>query len=370
MQKAPEKHVLEKPLIIPIFIMNSGCPQLCIFCNEKIAAGNFAPEVTKAFFDSEVASYLCWNKDKIRSVEIAFYGGSFTNLDSDYQKRLLIWANTYIQKGQVSSIRISTRPDFIDDDQLKFLYSYGVRTIEIGAQSFNDEVLRKSCRGHDARATVEAMKRLKQQGFATGLHLMAGLPLETREMFMESIEKTIELHPDTVRIHPVLVFKDTALADEYRAGRYQPLSLDEAVKWCCLAREKLVPAGIRIIRFGLQMTPEMSQEGAVLAGPLHPAFGSLVYSAVFYTAITQLLKNVPPNIREFRFSVSKHDLSNFHGLGGRNIEAIKKLYPEAHIVIDSDHHVPPGNISLTTETGENYSIDIPGIAKAMENVCA
>ncbi|HQP25861.1 MAG TPA: hypothetical protein PLP16_11885, partial [Smithellaceae bacterium] len=119
MQKAPEKHVLEKPLIIPIFIMNSGCPQLCIFCNEKIAAGNFAPEVTKAFFDSEVASYLCWNKDKIRSVEIAFYGGSFTNLDADYQKRLLTWADTYIQKGQVSSIRISTRPDFIDDDQLK-----------------------------------------------------------------------------------------------------------------------------------------------------------------------------------------------------------------------------------------------------------
>lgn len=361
MQKTPEKQMSEKSLIIPIFIMNSGCPQRCIFCNEKIAAGNYAPEVIKSFFDGEVASYLRWNKDKMRRVEIAFYGGNFTGLEPEYQKRLLSWANTYIQKGQVSSIRISTRPDYIDDDRLKFLYSSGVRTIEIGAQSFNEDVLRKACRGHDARATVEAMKLLKQHGFATGLHLMAGLPLETREMFMETIENTIKLHPDTVRIHPVLVFKDTALADEYRAGRYQPLSLDEAVQWCCLAREKLIPAGIRIIRFGLQMTPEMSQKGAVLAGPLHPAFGSLVYSAVFYEATLQLLKNVPQHIREFRFRVSKHDVSNFQGLGNRNVEAIKKLYPDAHIVIDSDLDVPPGNISLSTEAGETYSLDIPGI---------
>lgn len=361
MQKTPEKHLLEKSLIIPIFIMNSGCPQRCSFCNEKIAAGNYAPEVIKSFFDGEVASYLRWNKDKMRRVEIAFYGGNFTGLEPEYQKRLLSWAGAYIAKGQVSSIRISTRPDYIDDDQLKFLYSCGVRTIEIGAQSFNEEVLRKACRGHDARATVEAMKLLKKHGFSTGLHLMAGLPLETREMFMETIEKTIELHPDTVRIHPVLVFKDTALADEYRAGGYQPLSLDEAVQWCCLAREKLIPAGIRIIRFGLQMTPEMSQKGAVLAGPLHPAFGSLVYSAVFYAATLQLLKNVPPHIREFRFRVSKHDVSNFQGLGNRNVEAIKTLYPDAHIVIDSNLDVPPGNISLNTEAGETYSLDIPGI---------
>src|SRR5659263_576347 len=89
MQTTPECGQSAKPLIIPIFIMNSGCPQHCIFCNEKIAAGNYAPEVIKSFFDGEVASYLRWNKDKMRRVEIAFYGGSFTGLEPEYQKRLL-----------------------------------------------------------------------------------------------------------------------------------------------------------------------------------------------------------------------------------------------------------------------------------------
>ncbi len=341
--------------------MNGGCPQHCIFCNEKIAAGNFAPEVTKSFFDAEVTTYLHWNKDKLRSVEIAFYGGSFTGLAPDYQKRLLSWANAYIQKGQVNSIRISTRPDYIDDNQLTCLYGSGVRTIEIGAQSFNDEVLRSARRGHDGEATVRAMKLLKAHGFTTGLHLMAGLPHDTRKGFMETLLRTVELRPDTARIHPVLVFQDTPLADEFRAGRYKPLDLTEAVKWCHLAWETLTPEGIRIIRFGLQMTPEMSKAGAVLAGPMHPAFGSLVYSAIFYSATLKLLRDITKHTRQLHFSVAKCDLSNFRGLGNKNVEAIKKLYPDSEIVIDSASESLPGHLSLKIETGESFSLDIPGI---------
>jgi histone acetyltransferase (RNA polymerase elongator complex component) len=358
---ATEARKPEKPLIIPIFIMNSGCPKHCIFCNEKIAAGNFAPEVIKSFFDAEVASYLRWNKDKFRSVEIAFYGGSFTGLTPDYQKRLLSWVNAYIQKGQVESIRISTRPDYIDDDQLIFLHAAGVRTIEIGAQSFNDEVLSSACRGHDGKATIRAMKLLKAHGFKTGLHLMAGLPHDTRESFMETLTRVVELRPDTARIHPVLVFQDTPLADEFHEGRYQPLALDEAVDLCRLAWETLTPAGIRIIRFGLQVTPEMSKEGAVLAGPLHPAFGSLVYSAIFYSATLKLLGDIPKHTRTLRFIVAERDLSNFRGLGNKNVDAIIKLYPDTQIVIDSIREGLPGHLSLNIETGESFSLDIPGI---------
>jgi histone acetyltransferase (RNA polymerase elongator complex component) len=341
--------------------MNSGCPQQCTFCNEKIAAGNFAPEVMKSFFDAEVASYLRWNKNKLRRVEIAFYGGNFTGLAPDYQKRLLSWANTYIQKGQVDSIRISTRPDYIDDDQLIFLHANGVRTIEIGAQSFNDEVLRFAGRGHDSEATVQAMKLLKAHDFQTGLHLMAGLPGDTRESFIETLARVVELRPDTARIHPVLIFKDTPLADEFRLGRYLPLGLDDAVDWCRLAWETLTPAGIHIIRFGLLMTPEMSKEGAVLAGPMHPAFGSLVYSAVFYSATLKLLRDIPRETRILRFGVAERDLSNFRGLGNKNAEAIIKLYPDTQIVIDSVHEGLPGHLSLLIETGESFSLDIPGI---------
>jgi len=361
METTPGPHKAEKPLIIPIFIMNSGCPQHCIFCNQKIAAGNFAHEITKDIFDGEVASYLLWNKDKLRGVEIAFYGGSFTGLTPDYQKRLLSWADTYIQKGQVDSIRISTRPDYIDDDQLIFLHTYGVRTIELGAQSFNDEVLRFAGRGHNAQVTVKAIKSLRAHGFKIGLHLMAGLPRDTRKIFMETLARTVELRPDTARIHPVLVFQDTPLADEFREGRYQPLGLDESVEWCRLAWEKLAPEGIRIIRFGLQTTPEMNQEGAVLAGPFHPSFGSLVYSAIFYSATLKLLGDIPKHVRKLHFQIAEHDLSNFRGFSNNNIEAIKKLYPDAQIVIDSSRDGLTGHLLITTESGESFSLDIPGL---------
>jgi len=351
----------EKPLIIPIFIMNSGCPNRCTYCNQKIAAGNFSPEITQEFFDGEVDSYLHWNKDKLRTVEIAFYGGSFTGLAETYQKRLLSWAHRYIQAGLIESIRISTRPDYIDQNRLTFLYERGVRTVEIGAQSFNDDVLQQAQRGHDAQAVVHAMRLLKEHGFKTGLHLMTGLPGDSREIFLQSLEQTVALHPDTARIHPVLVLADTILADEYRQGRYQPLALREAILRCLLAWEMLTPAGIRIIRFGLQTTPEMSKEGAVLAGPLHPAFGSLVYSGVFYGSALKLLANVPRHTKELNFLVDKRDISNFRGHQSKNVEAIKKLYPEARIVIDSDPSGISGRISLSTENGKKVSLDIPGI---------
>jgi len=357
----PDPSSKEKPLIIPIFIMNRGCPNRCIYCNQKIAAGNFDAEITREFFDAEVNSYLTWNKDKLRTVEIAFYGGSFTGLAEDYQQRLLSWAHRYIQAGLIESIRISTRPDYIDRDRLTFLYRWGVRTIELGAQSFNDDVLNHALRGHHAQATVDAVTMLKERGFKTGLHLMTGLPGDSREIFLHSLEQTVKLHPDTARIHPVLVLADTALAEEYRQGKYQPLPMTEAILRCLMAWEMLAPAGIRIIRFGLQTTPEMNQKGAVLAGPLHPAFGSLVYSGVFYASTLKLLAGVPEDAAELHFFVDKRDLSNFRGHQNRNIEAIKKLYPNARLVIDSASSGFSGRISLETGAGKKVSLDIPGI---------
>ncbi|HRS83206.1 MAG TPA: radical SAM protein [Smithellaceae bacterium] len=351
----------KKPLIIPIFIMNRGCPQRCVFCNEKIAAGNFSPEITRSFFDAEVASYLRRNRDRKRSVEIAFYGGSFTGLPEEEQTRLLAWGNAYIRQGRVAAMRISARPDQLHEKELVFLHAGGVRTIEIGAQSFNDRVLHQAGRGHDAQAIVRAVRCIHALGLKSGLHLMAGLPGDTKESFLQTLARTVELRPDTARIHPVLVFRDTPLAEEFRAGRYRPLSLEEAIDWCRLAWETLVPAGISIIRFGLQTTPEMLQEGAVTAGPWHPSFGSLVYSAVFYAAMEKLLGHAPRNAKMLRFAVADCDQSHSRGYGGKNIEAIKTLYPDAQIIIDSDPKRDPGHLSLETETGKTVSARIPGI---------
>jgi histone acetyltransferase (RNA polymerase elongator complex component) len=350
-----------KSLIIPIFIMNSGCPHRCIFCNQKITAGNFPSKITREFFDAEVKSYLAWNKYKVSSVEIAFYGGSFTGVEPAYQEQLLSWANSFIQKGLADSIRISTRPDYISEHNMPLLKKYGVHTVEIGAESFVDEVLRYAQRGHDSASIVKAVTILKEHGFKTGLHLMAGLPLDTKKGFIYSVDKTIELKPDTVRIHPVIVFAGTALADEFREGKYKPLELSDAVELCRLAWAKISLAGIRVIRMGVQLTPEMEQDGAVLAGPVHPAFGSLVLSSVFYHQTIRLLESIPAGAKSLHFILSKRDISNFRGWNNTNIKSIKKLYPRTNLIVESASSRPCGEISVTADSGQSFHLKIPGI---------
>ena len=350
-----------KSLIIPIFIMNSGCPHRCIFCNQRITAGNFPPQITKDFFDTEVKSYLDSNKNRYSNVEIAFYGGSFTGIDKAYQETLLSWAGAYIEDGQVSSLRISTRPDYINEDNLSLLKKYNVSTVEIGAQSFNDEVLQFAQRGHDAAATVLAMKTLKDSGFRTGLHLMAGLPKDTPDGFMNSVSKAIDLMPDIVRLHPLIVLEGTALTEEFRRGNYKPLELSEAIDLCRQAWEKLSAAGIRIIRMGLQVTEAMRKEGAVLAGPFHPAFGSLVMSSIFYNHTIKLLASIPQDTKELRFNLSGRDMSSFRGMGNMNIAAIKKLYPHTNLIIESISGQTRGEISVATDSGRSFTLKVSGI---------
>lgn len=348
-------------LIIPIFLMNSGCPHRCVFCNQKISAGHYPETITKDYFDAQVESYLAWNKDKSRDADIAFYGGSFTAMNSAYREELLCWANRFIGKGLVRSIRISTRPDCIVDDDMTVLKKHNVSTIEIGAESFVDDVLLAARRGHAAADIDAAAATVKKYGFACGLHLMAGLPGDTAEGFDYSLHKTIELRPDTVRIHPVLVFNETLLAEEFRGGRYKPLSLTEAVALCRRAWEKLSVAGIRVVRMGVQATPEMRQSGSIVAGPFHPAFGSLVLSSVFYHHTLDLLKSVSTGAKTIHFALSKQDESDFRGLNNQNIREIKSLYPDVNLIIESAPDRARGKICVTTDTGESLNVNIPGI---------
>ena len=355
------KETIIKPLIIPIFVMNSGCPHRCIFCNQKITAGNYPQAINKEYFENEVNSYLGWNKDKSRLVEIAFYGGSFTGIDKMYQDNLLSWAQSYIQAGLVHSIRVSTRPDYINTGILARLKKYNVTTVEIGAQSFVDDVLQFAQRGHNAADTVNAVTLLKKGHFQTSLHLMAGLPHDTEDGFVYSLEKTIELKPEMVRIHPVVVFSGTALADEFAQGNYQPLQLSEAVNLCALARKKLSAAGIRVIRAGLQWTKEMETAGAVLAGPLHPAFGSLVLAAIYYDQTMKLLEQIPGETKEIRFKLHNQDVSSFRGWCSSNMTAIKKLYPQAVIKVIVEQEQKRGLISVATDQGYTSTTAISGI---------
>lgn len=348
-------------LVIPVFIMNSGCKHRCSFCNQKITAGNYPEKITKDYFDSEVQAYLFRNKDKSKKVEIAFFGGNFTGVDAVVQEQLLSWAEAFIKKGLADSIRISTRPDYISEDKLSLLKKYKVEIVEIGGESFVDDVLKKTERGHSAADIEQAITMLKNNGFRTGLHLMAGLPGDTRQGFMYSIDKTVELKPDTVRIHPVLVLRGTKLEKEFEAGHYKPLQLSDAVVLCKVAWEKLSVANIRVIRMGVQTTPEMETEGAIVAGPVHPALGTLVLSSFYLDCANKLLDQIPRDVKSLRFTLAERDISNFRGLNNSNVTAIKKLYPEANLIIESSAGQPRGLISLAIDSGKSFCLKIPGI---------
>jgi len=320
-----------RPLIIPIFVMHGGCPNRCVFCNERIAAGDYPGGIT-----ADTVRAICDRHLTVggrRFDQIAFYGGNFTGMDREYQVELLEAAKGYADAGMVGSVRISTRPDYIDDERIALISRYPVSTVEIGAQSMRDEVLTASRRGHSADDVRRALRLLKNAGMETGAHLMAGLPGDTRQGFSYTVDEIIALRPDTVRIHPTIVFRDTPLAEAYRNGTYLPLTLGETVALCKDALLKFRKAGIPVIRLGLQPTDEMISGDTVVAGPFHPAFRSLVEGALFLDMAAELLRSRDASRRNVVFSVAPGDVSNLRGMRNRNIRILKESFniPEIHV---------------------------------------
>jgi histone acetyltransferase (RNA polymerase elongator complex component) len=334
-----------KCLIIPFFLRNRGCPHRCVFCNERMLAGN-AEEVTEARMRETVKSYITGSSRKYDRVEIAFYGGSFTGMTNGEQMELLHMAGALINEGVVHSIHLSTRPDDIDGQWLDTLKKMGVRAIEIGAQSMDDGVLRESGRGHTAQDVRRAVGILKDRGFETGIHLMAGLPGDSREKFEASVADVIRLGPDTVRIHPVLVFRDTELAHRYEKGDYHPLTLEEAVSWCKVALVQFTMAKIPVIRLGLLATCEMEKKGNVLAGPWHPAFRSIVDTALFRDMALELIAEAGGIGCGQVFQVAPADLSSFNGVNRENFSFLEKRFGSGSVKVKTDPSLRRGTLLL------------------------
>ena len=321
-------------MIIPFFIPHSGCPHQCVFCNQKNIIGQTKP-VAPSAIPQKIIEYLAINRSD-KPAQVAFYGGSFTALSGEIQKAYLAVVQPFIQTGQIESIRLSTRPDCITNEVLALLNQYHVTTIELGVQSMDDMVLTRSGRGHTATDTVNAVHLIKSQDFLIGLQLMPGLPGDSADSFMKTIETVIELKPDFVRIYPALVIKDTPLEDLYTSGRYMPLSLDDAVKLCREAFERLELAGIDVIRIGLQPTEELEKPGTIVAGPYHPAFRQLVESSILLDKMRCALRNRTVKTDRVTFQVNPKDLSAAIGQRRSNIGLIKKEFGlrEAGIVAD------------------------------------
>lgn len=265
---------MKKEYIIPIFVPNLGCPNDCTFCNQKKISGQ-QTNVTAKDVRETIEYYLQNFRDDSKYIEVAFFGGSFTGIDVEIQKELLEAANKYISCGKVGSIRISTRPDYINKDILKMLKKYHVKTIELGVQSSNDYILKRSKRNHTFEDVIKASKLIRRYGFRLGHQMMIGLPESTEVDEINTAKSLIKLRPKMVRIYPVLVIKGTELEYEYREGDYKPLTIEQAVERAKEVTYLFRKKHIDVIRVGLQNTEEITdpkqEKSEVVARTISPS---------------------------------------------------------------------------------------------------
>ena len=262
--------------MIPFFIPHVGCPYVCTFCNQsRITGQSGISHLTPDYIKETITEYV-GSKRNDKFWEVAFYGGSFTAIHKDLQHQLLAPASEMLKGGIIDGIRCSTRPDAVGDEAITLLQSYGVKTVELGVQSMNDSILVDAKRGHTVQDVVEAVARLKRHGMTVGVQLLPGLKGETWHTILETAIAVLKLKPDFVRIYPVLVIENTELADQYRAGEYEPLSTEQAITYCAFLKAWFEGHNIEVIRTGLQSTEELDSGNSLVAGPYEPAMGELV----------------------------------------------------------------------------------------------
>ena len=345
---------MKKEYIIPIFVPHLGCPNNCTFCNQKRISGQ-TKMVTAKDVEDTIEYYLKNFKDNHKYVEVAFFGGSFTAIEKEKQEELLEAAQKYIQNKQVNSIRISTRPDCIDKEILKRMKKYHVKTIELGVQSTNNYILSKCKRGHTGEDVKKASKLIRRFGFILGHQMMVGLPESTKQDEINTAKELIKLKPKIVRIYPVLVIKDTELADEYERGEYNPLTVGQAVERCKEIVDLFNRAKINVIRIGLQNTEEISdpstESSSVVAGPYHPAFRQLVESSMWYDSIVNKIKKVNAKVKKVKIRANDDNINNIIGHSKENILKLKDVY-DVDVVIERDEKIKAGDFEL--EILESY----------------
>ncbi len=270
--------------VYPFFIPHAGCPHHCRFCQQQWLSGHSA-----APSPEQVAGELPLLLPEQGDGEVAFYGGSFTLLEPALQRDYLQRVRPFIARGQVSGIRISTRPDAIGEEQVTRLQQGGVTTVELGCQSFSAEVLAAVGRGHGPQSAGRAVALLRSRSLQVGLQLMPGLPGGGPREALQSLRHALDLEPDFLRIYPTVVLRGTVLEDDFQQGRYRPLALDEAVELCAEMLWHCREAGVPVIRLGLQATAALVPDQALVAGPYHPAFGALVRARLWRRALATVL---------------------------------------------------------------------------------
>jgi len=309
---------MKKLFIIPVFLPWMGCSNRCIYCNENAVTGydylNYKDNDILEKLDKVVLDSLAYAKQ--RTVQIAFFGGSFSNSQIRLQEKFLTWAKQYIDRGEVDSIRISTRPDGINEKTIDLFKKFRCKSVELGVQSFDEGVLLKNNRGHDCLSAVNAIVALKNANIETGVHLMTGLYGSDKEKDLASLNQALSLKPDSLRIHPTVVLKNTPLEKLYQNGSYTPLSLRECVeelgKYILLANAQ----GVVINRIGLFIPDKLTS--SVVGGPYHPALGDMA------RIMSNVIKTKAIVKEKGKAHVEKKTFDSFKSHHGFFIEYLKK----------------------------------------------
>lgn len=297
----------KKTIIIPIFISHHGCPHQCVFCNQDRIAKK-VDEIRGDKAREIIEEYLTTIDSNKNIVEVSFFGGTFTAIPVELQKELLGVAYEYKKKGKIHKIRMSTRPDAINNYILSYLKDYTVDIIELGVQSLNDDVLNRAGRGHSVLDVINASKLIKEYGITLGHQIMPGLPGDSFEKDIETCKKSIEMRPDIVRIYPALVIKETPMEIMYNRGDYEPYSLSKAIEVSKVILQMYVDAGVNVIRVGLQGTDSIALGKDVVAGPFHPSFRELVESSLI---VDKILTNISLD-KNIAIQLNSKDISKLY----------------------------------------------------------
>ncbi|MEI6285159.1 MAG: radical SAM protein [Bacillota bacterium] len=335
-----------KKAILPIFLANAGCLDRCVFCNQRAVERNYCNTLQEEV-TAEINRQLLYLTKT--DVQLAFYGGTFTALPDDQQLMLLQLGKNYIDGGKISSIRVSTRPDALDDSCVNLLKTFGVTAVEIGAQSLVDSVLIANNRRHTYDDVATSVARVKKSGMTVGIHLMTGLVGETDETNLLTLQRLAQMVPDMLRIHPTIVLRGTKLEQLFLEGKYCPQTMQQAITSASWLKLVAQSKGITVIRTGIQPSEEL-QNGQVVAGPFHPAFGELCDSAGFYVLLYILLKRHIVN----DLFCSPKDLSKIIGQQRKNITRLETKF-EKKIILSVSNLIASGTIETSTCSSTHLS---------------
>lgn len=270
--------------IVPVFVPHAGCIHECTFCNQRLISGQ------TQFNISSVQAQLVSFVERLppdKPKQVALYGGSFTAIDMSVQREILRYVQQVSTEYNITSLRISTRPDCISQDNLQLLAEYNVQVVELGVQSLDDTVLLLARRGHSAAVVAPAVRMLKNAGFAVGIQLMVGMQGQTLETVQATTAQVVALQPDMVRIYSMMVLKDTELEKRYLRGEFVPISLEQSVQQAAYIWQAMREHNIKVIRMGLQAEELLSE--SIVAGSYHPAFGELVMQHYYLSVMEREL---------------------------------------------------------------------------------